>query len=115
MAFVRLAVAITIFVTSCVGLGYLAASWVRRHGWPGWLSGIMLFAVACFWPVFIIGYVIYTGNRYIAEHPGEVNDAPGMVLYVVMLYSPVIFLVSLLLAFIGSVIAPRGDSNVKLR
>jgi len=72
-------------------------------------------AVACLWPAIAVGAVIYTGRRYAAEHPGEVNDAPAMVLAGVITVSPIIFMVGLLLALIGSHIARRGDANVVLR
>jgi hypothetical protein len=52
----------------------------------------MALLIACLWPLIAFAYVIYTGNRYIAEHPGEVNDAPAMVLMGLISISPFIFL-----------------------
>ena len=75
----------------------------------------MSVAIACLWPAITVGYVIYTGRRYVAEHPGEVNDAPAMVLMSVIYVSPIIFLISLLLAHIGSSIADRKDANLRVR
>lgn len=115
MAWIRLAVAITVFVTSCVGLGYLAGSWIRRRKWPRWVGGLMSLAIACLWPAIIVGSVLYTGRRYAAEHPGEVNDAPAMVLAGVISISPVIFLAGLSLALVGLHVARRGDSSTELR
>lgn len=63
--------------------------------------GVLTILIACLWPVIAIAYVIYTGNHYIAEHPGEVNDAPAMVLMGVISFSPFIFLGGLSLALLG--------------
>ncbi|PWT95211.1 MAG: hypothetical protein C5B55_01570, partial [Blastocatellia bacterium] len=52
-----------------------------------------------------VGFVIYTGNRYAAEHPGEVNDAPAMVLAGMINISRFIFLGALSLALIGVYLA----------
>jgi hypothetical protein len=105
-----MAIASIAFVTSCIGLGYLSGLWVRRHKWPGWVSGLMAFAIACLWPAIAVGFVLYTGNRFAAQHPGEVNDAPAMVLMGVIHISPFIFLFSLSFAVIGLYIARRGGS-----
>jgi hypothetical protein len=115
MAWLRLAVASIVFVTSCGGLGYLAGFCVCWRKWPRWVGGLMSFGIACLWPALAGGSVIYTGRHYVAEHPGEVNDAPAMVLMGVISISPLIFLVSLALALIGLHIARRGDSNVALQ
>ena len=92
---------IAVFVASCIGLGYLAQVCVRRWKSPRWLVGVLAALIGCLWPVITIAYVIYTGNRYIAEHPGEVNDAPAMVLMGVISFSPFIFLSGLSLALLG--------------
>jgi F0F1-type ATP synthase membrane subunit c/vacuolar-type H+-ATPase subunit K len=115
MVWIRLAATVTVFVTSCVGLGYLAGFWVRRRNWPVWVGGLMSFAIGCLWPAIAIGSVIYTGRRYVAEHPGEVNDAPAMVLMGVMTVTPFIFAIGLSLALIGSHIARRRSAGEALR
>ena len=96
-------------VASCIGLGYLAGLWVRRLKWPGWVGGLMAFAVACLWPAIIVGFVLYTGSRHAAHHPDEVNDAPAMVLMGVIQVSPVIFFFGLSFAATGLEIARRRD------
>src|SRR6185295_1668705 len=111
MNWIPLAIAILIFVLSCCGLGYLSGLWVRRRKWSGWIGGLMAFLIACLWPVIAVGFVIYTGSRYVAQHPGEVNDAPAMVLMGVVSMSPFIFFFALALAIIGLSIARRRVSN----
>jgi ABC-type spermidine/putrescine transport system permease subunit II len=116
MNWIPLAIAIIVFVTSCIGLGYLAGFWVRRRSWPGWVSVLMAIAIACLWPAIAVGAVIYTGRRYVVQHPGEVNDAPAMLLVsVIYVGVPFLFSLSLPLALIGSFIARRRGSNGALR
>jgi hypothetical protein len=111
MNWIPFAIAVIVFVMSCVGLGYLAGFLVRRRGWPGWVLGLMVFAIACIWPVMAVGFVLYTGGRYAAQHPGEVNDAPAMVLMGVIQVSPYIFFFGLSFTVVGLCIARRGDSH----
>ena len=106
-----LATVITVFVASCIGLGYLAEVCVRRRKWPRWFAGVMALLIACLWPVTAFAYVIYTGNRYIAEHAGEVNDAPAMVLMGLISISPFIFLGGLSLALVGLYMGRRKSSS----
>lgn len=75
----------------------------------------MAFAIACLWPVIAVGFVIYTGSRYTAQHPDQVNDGPAMVLMGVFHVTPFIFFFALSLALIGLHIARRGDSDGVLR
>jgi hypothetical protein len=110
-----IAIMLTGFVVSCIGLGYLAEVWRRRWKWPKWLGGVMMFLIGCLWPVILVAYVIYTGNRYIAQHPGEVNDAPPMVLMGVITISPFIFLAGLSLGLLGLFMARRKTSVGGLR
>lgn len=109
--FMPLAILMTFLVASSIGLGYLAEVWVHRWKWPRWSGGFMAFLIACLWPVITMAYVIYTGGRYAAEHPGEVNDAPAMVLMGVISISPFIFLGGLSFALIGLYIARRKTSR----
>jgi hypothetical protein len=103
---IRLAAAIIVFVSSCLGLGYLAGLWVQRRGWPGWVSGLMSLALAILWPALIVGYVIYDARRYHALHPHD--DAPGMVVMsVISVGAPLLFLFSLPLIFVGASMARR--------
>src|SRR5215213_673810 len=96
----RLATAIIVFVVSCIGLGYLAEFWVRRCGWPRWVSGLMTFAIAFLWPVIVVCYTIYDARRYLDLHPRD--DAPGMVVAsVIFVGAPLLFVLSLPLAFVG--------------
>ena len=111
MRWIPLAIAILVFVTSCCGLGYFSGLWVRRRNWPGWIGGLMVFLIACLWPVIAVGFVVYTGSRYAAQHPGELNDGPAMVLVGVIQLSPFIFFFALALAVIGLSIARRRVSH----
>ena len=107
---IRLAAAIIVFVASCIGLGYLAEFWVRRHGWPRWVSGLMPFAIAFLWPAILICYTIYDARRYLALHPRD--DAPGMVVAsVICVGAPFLWVVSFPLALVGGWIARRGDAG----
>ena len=108
MKWIPLAIVIIVSVTSCIGLGYLAGFLVRRRGWPGWSEGVIAFAIAGLWPVIAAGSVLYTGSRYVAQHPGEVNDAPAMVLMGVIHVTPFIFFFGLSFVVLGLCIARRG-------
>jgi hypothetical protein len=110
MIWFRLTTAITIFLTSCVALGYFAERWLRRHDWPGWVSGLMTFGIAVLWPVIVVAYVIYDANRYLVQHPHD--DAPGMVVVsVIYVGAPFLFLCSILPAVVGALIARRRNSS----
>ena len=109
-------VVIVIYVASCVGLGYAAGTWVRRRRWPGWAGGLMALAIACLWPALAVGFVYYTGSRYLTEHPGD--DAPALAMGGVIYFSPYIFMLSLLLALAGlfaGLFTARGEDFVSLR
>ena len=68
MEWIPLAIALAIFVMSCVGLGYIAGCQARGRKWLIALSSV---AIGCLWPVFLIAYVIYTGNRYTQPTPAK--------------------------------------------
>jgi hypothetical protein len=106
MMWVRIVAAITVFATSCIGLGYIAGSCAYRHKWAAWVGCLMHFAIACFWPVVVVGYTIYDARRYLAQHPRD--DAPGMVVFsLVYVGAPLLFIFSLPLAHIGMSLAYR--------
>lgn len=114
MGWIRLATAIIVFLTSCVSLGYLAELWVLRHGWPRWVSGILSAAVAFAWPVFVVGYVIYDARHYHSAHPHD--DAPGMlVVSVITVGAPLLALLGVLPARLGSLLARRRYLQGQLR
>lgn len=103
-----LAIAVIVFVTSCAGLGYLAGLLVRRRKWPGWMSGFMSVAIALLWPAFVIGEAIYGAGHYQRQSPSDPGDAPAYVLMGVFLFlAPLLFVIGLPLALIGSYIARR--------
>lgn len=109
MIWFRLAVAIAIFVGSCVGLGYIAESWVRRREWPGWFTGVMSFAIAFIWPVIVVAYTLFDAGRYHSQHPHD--DAPGMVVAsVIWVGAPFLFVCSIPPAVVGAIIARRRNS-----
>lgn len=111
MNWLPVAIAIIVFATSSIGLGYLGGFWVRRRKWPSWFDGLTAFVIASLWPVIAVVCVSYTGSRYAAQHPREVNDAPAMVMMGVIHVSPLIFLFGLSFAVLGLGIARRGYSN----
>ena len=97
------AAALTVFVASCVGLGYLAELWVLRHGWPEWVSGIMSAAVARLWPAVLLGYFILDG-------------APALLIAgMATAGTSVLALLGAPLARAGSFVARRRNSKVGLR
>jgi heme/copper-type cytochrome/quinol oxidase subunit 2 len=110
MAWIRLATLITIFVTSCIGLGFLAECWIRRHKWRGWVTGLMSVVVALVWPVFVVVYSMYDARQYLLQHPGD--DAPGM-FFVSLIYVgvPFLFFFGLPLALCGVAFARRRHSK----
>src|SRR2546423_11413182 len=110
MKWVLLVVAIIIFVTSCIGLGYLTRFWVRHRQWPGWASGLTSLAAALLWPIIVVGYIIFDARRYQSQHPHD--DAPGMVVAsTISVGAPLLFLLSLSLVVIGLLIADRRNAK----
>jgi uncharacterized membrane protein len=110
MAWVRLATAIMIFVTSCVGLGYLAEYCVRPRKWPGWVLGLMVLAVAVLWPVVVVLYTIHDAHTYLSQHPHD--DAPGMVVAsMISVGVPFLFVASLPPTIMGVVIGRHKGSK----
>jgi len=108
MAWVRLTTFIIIFLTSCIGLGYLAEFCVRRFKWPGWLLGILVFVFAFFWPIAVVLYVWFDAQRYLRQHPHD--DAPGMVMVAVFdVIAPILFVVSFLPLLTGVAIRRRRN------
>jgi hypothetical protein len=110
MMWACLMAAIMVFAASCIGLGYIAGSRACKHKWAAWVGRLMHFAVACFWPVAVVGYTIYDARRYLAQHPRD--DAPGMVvLSMISVGAPLLFILSLPLAHSGMSLAGRRFSN----
>jgi len=100
---VRQVAAVIIFVTSCVGLGFLAESWVLRRGWPEWASGLMSAAVALLWPAILIGYFTLDG-------------APALLIMgMATAGTAILALLGAPLARIGALIARRRGSKGALR
>ena len=107
---IRLTVAIVIFLTTCIGLGWLAGFIVRRYDWPGWLLALLVIAGACLWPVAVVLYTIHDARGYLLEHPHD--DAPGMVVVsVIYVGAPFLFFAGLLPIFTGVAIARRKTSR----
>ena len=110
MAWVRLTIAMIIFNTSCVGLGYFAEFCVRRRQWPGWVLGLMVVAAAFIWPVVVVLYTIHDAENYLSQHPHD--DAPGMVVVsVISVGAPFLFIASLPPAIAGAVIGRYQNSK----
>ncbi|MBV9924756.1 MAG: hypothetical protein JOZ96_06905 [Acidobacteria bacterium] len=103
-----------IFVTSCVGLGHLAESWVLRRGWRAWASGLLSAAVVLVWPVGVVAYFMYDASRYQAEHPGD--DAPGMVIFAMVTVGfPLLALLGIVPVRLGAFLARRRHRRLSLR
>jgi hypothetical protein len=116
MNWTPLAILIAFFVSTCTGLGYLAGYLVRRLKWPWLVNVLAALAISCLCPLIVVIAVIYDGGRYAAQHPGEVNDAPAMMLFsVVYVVVPPLFFLGLPLSLIGSLIASRRGSGESLR
>ena len=106
---IRLTVAVVTFVTTCLGVGWLAGYIVRRNGWPGWLLALLVIASAFLWPVVVVLYTLHDARRYLLEHPHD--DAPGMVVVsVVYVGAPFLFFAGLLPIFAGVALARRKKS-----
>ena len=114
MQVIKLVTLLTLFVSSCVGLGYLAASWVKRGNYSNWATGGLITIIASFWPMITLKYIHYTAQEYVRQHPHEVNDGPAMV-WVSMLFvgAPTLFIVSLFLALLGVAILKRAKNNIQ--
>ena len=97
------AVAIIVFVASCVSLGFLAELWVLRHKWPEWMSGLMSAAVAFLWPAALLGYFVYDGAP------------PLLVMSMATVGTAILALLGAPLARLGAFIARRRISKAALR
>lgn len=108
----RLMMTMTILVTSCVGLGYLAGALERRRGWAPQLSVLLSVAIALIWPAIILGATLHGASHYQRRGPSDPGDAPVYVLMGAILFgAPVTFLVSLLLALGGTVLGRRRRTD----
>ena len=108
MAWVRLTTSIIIFVTSCIGLGYLAEFCVRRFRWPGWVLGILVFVFSFLWSITVVILIWFDGQRYLRQHPHD--DAPGLVMVAVInVVAPILFIVSFLPLLTGVAIRRRKN------
>ena len=110
MAWLRLAIAILVFVTTCAGFGYLAESFIRRRKGPGWVLALAIFAIAFLWPVVVVTYTIHDAKRFLAQHPE--SDAPGMVIAsMITVGAPFLFVVSIPPIVTGAVISRRRQNS----
>ena len=105
---IYLTIVIIVYVTSCIGLGYLAETLVSCRKWLGWVVVLMVIGIALLWPAIFVSYIVYDAHRYLSLHPRD--DAPGMVMYgAFYIGAPILFVFSLLLAVIGLQISRRRD------
>jgi RsiW-degrading membrane proteinase PrsW (M82 family) len=110
MAWIRLATAIIVFVTICIGFGYFADSWIQRRRWPDWTLALAVVVIAFLWPVVVVTYTIYDAQRYLAQHPHD--DAPGMVVVsMISVGAPFLFVASIPPTVIGAVISRRRSRH----
>lgn len=108
----RLTVAIVIFATPCVALGWLLGYIVRRNDWPGWLLALLVVASGFLSPVVVVLYSIHDAQRHLLEYPND--DAAGMVaLGVIFFVAPLLFFASLIPILSGVALARRKKSCVK--
>jgi hypothetical protein len=106
--------AVVVFLTSCMGFGYFAELLARRRKWRGWVSILLIFALAFIWPIFLIVYVIQDASRYLKLHPHD--DAPGMVVVsVVEVLAPLVFFMSFPPIVVGAMIARRKVLRARSR
>ena len=106
MAWLRLATAIVVFVTTCVGLGYLADTLIHRRNWPDWLLALAVLAIAFVWPILIVAYTVYDARWYLSQHPHD--DAPGMVVVsMISVGAPFLFVASIPPTVVGVVLSRR--------
>jgi hypothetical protein len=110
MAWIRLATLVVVFVTSCVGLGYLTECWVIKHKWRGWVTVSMAIGIALLWPVIMLLDFMYESRQHLLQYPND--DAPGMVaMGLINVVIPFLFLFGISLALCGAAIARRRHSN----
>ena len=102
MSWIPVTLTIAALVTSCVGLGYLGASRVRRREWPRWAEVMMSSAAACLWPVIAVASLVYI-------------EAPGILFGAAFAFSPLIFIIGYILTRVGSFIARGGMSDEALQ
>jgi hypothetical protein len=106
MAIFRLATAIVVFGTTCIGFGYFAELLVSRRKWPGWASGLLIFATALIWPIGTVAYTIYDAHEYLKLHPRD--DAPAMVVIsMIHVGAPLLFFLSFPFILVGVIIARK--------
>ena len=110
MPWVRLAISISVFVTTCGGLGYFADFLIRRWKWRVWILPLAVLAIAFIWPILLVTYTIYDARRYQAAHPRD--DAPGMVVYSMMVAgAPILFVASIPPTVVGAFISRLRGSK----
>lgn len=111
MDFIRLALILTVYIGSCVGLGYLAGRFARRHDWPCYISKIILIFIALIWPAVIVGTTFCDTSHYQQRYPNDPADSPGYVRMGAVATVPVVFAISVLLTHVGITLSQQGDTR----
>ncbi len=104
------------FVASCVGLGFAAGYVARHRAWKGWTIGVGSTGVGLLWPVGLFVIFFLTTGPCKPRGPSDPCDGPAMLLMSIIVMTPLVFLVSFLLALGGAFIAwrrfrPRHDTE----
>ena len=111
MAIIRLALAVALFIGTCTGLGYLAERWSQRHKWPWYASYLLSTVIALIWPAFMLWVTWYGARHYQRLDASDPGDAPVYVFMGAIFVAPVVFVISLVLAVGGIMLAQRGKTH----
>jgi hypothetical protein len=111
MALIRLALAVTLFIGSCAGLGYLGERWARRHQWPWYACFLLSPVIALIWPAIMVWITWYGASHYQPRDASDPGDAPVYVLMSAVIGAPIIFVISHVLTVSGIMVAQRGKPD----
>jgi len=98
LGWVRLLVALIVFVVSCTGLGYLAGVWSRQRAWSREICVLMSIAIALIWPAILIADSWHIATTCLPRNLDQVCDVPIYALIGAISFgAPVLFIISLTL------------------
>jgi len=92
------------FIGSCAGFGFVAGVVARRRTWRGWTIGVGALGVALVWPVLILVAFLLTTSPCEPQSASDPCDGPAMLLMSIIMITPVVFIVSFVLALGGALV-----------
>ena len=90
------------FIGSSLGLGFVAGFLATRHTWHGWTVGVGATAVAFVWPALMVVAFLLTTGPCKPRDASDPCDGPAMLFMSIIMISPIVFIVSFVLALGGA-------------